>query len=123
MYADTDFYLALLKERDWLKERAVQVCEKKGSVLYTSVVTVVELLLLAKRFSLDPERLLACVFGVTPRVVGIEKGTALEAAHYMKRKKVNVFDALHAAYCGGHIVSSDKVFDRLGLSRLKLEKA
>ena len=45
------------------------------------------------------------------------------AAHYMKAKNVNVFDAIHAGYCiRSTIISSDKVFDRLGLKRIALEK-
>lgn len=53
----------------------------------------------------------------------LEEKTALLAAHYIKQKKINVFDALHAAYAQfDEIISSDHIFDELGLDRIKLEK-
>ena len=45
------------------------------------------------------------------------------AAGFMKEHGVGVFDSLHAAHCGdGKIISSDRVFDRLGIKRIRLEE-
>jgi hypothetical protein len=40
----------------------------------------------------------------------------------MKEKGMNVFDALHAVTCGDNmIISSDSIFDMVGLGRISLE--
>lgn len=122
-YADTDFFLALLKESDWLRDRALRIYHKNKGNITTSVTTVIELLLLAERLSIDPERLLAGAFEIAPNIRGITINTALVAAHYIKDKGLNVFDAFHAAYCENNpIISSDHIFDTIGIERIKLEK-
>ena len=42
------------------------------------------------------------------------------AAEYIKNG-VNVFDAFHAAHCNGEIISSDHIYDKLNIKRIKLE--
>ncbi|MBI4016390.1 MAG: PIN domain-containing protein [Candidatus Aenigmarchaeota archaeon] len=122
IYADTDFFLALLKDKDWLQEKAIKIYQEHKSHITTSVTTIIELLLLAKRVSINPERLLISVFEIVPSITGIENNTALAAAHYVKENGVNVFDALHAAYCAeGEIISSDHIYDRIGIKRIVLE--
>jgi predicted nucleic acid-binding protein len=122
VYADTDFFLALAKERDWLHAKALRAYHQHKGGLVTSVATVAELLLVAPRFSLDPERLLSNVFDMVTAVIGIDLNTALVAAHYMKERGLGAMDALHAAYCGTAVMlSSDHAFDTLGMERIKLE--
>jgi predicted nucleic acid-binding protein len=118
VYADTDLFLALLKPSDWLKENARKIYERYRGQITTSEATLMELLILSKRFSLDPVRLMAAVMAMTD----IEDEAYLRAAYYMKEHGLNPFDALHAAKCGGTIISSDKAFDKLGIKRIKLEK-
>ena len=121
IYADTDFFLALLKGSDWLKRGAKRLLRKHHDQLWTSEVTLTELLLLAKEFSLDPRRLLVDAMGIA-RVDDRIGRLYLTAANVIKQQGVGVFDALHAAYCGNdQILSSDKVFDRLGLDRIPLK--
>ncbi|NPA47856.1 MAG: PIN domain-containing protein [Thermococci archaeon] len=117
VYADTDFFLALLKPSDWLKENAKKLYKKYNGEITTSDVTFIELLLLARKYDLDPIRLTASVMAIT----GIDDDLYLRAAYYMKEKNLNPFDAFHAAHCGGTIISSDKAFDRIGIKRIKLE--
>ena len=120
IYADTDFFLALLKGSDWLKQAAKRLLRKYHGQLWTSEVTLTELLLLAKEFSLDPRRLLVDAMGIA-RVDDRIARLYLTAANVIKQQGIGVFDALHAAYCGNdQILSSDKVFDRLGLDRIAL---
>ncbi|EEB73921.1 type II toxin-antitoxin system VapC family toxin [Thermococcus sp. AM4] len=118
VYADTDFFLALLKPNDWLKENARKLYEKYKGRITTSEATFLELLILSKRFNLDPLRLLAAVMAIIEE----ENEDYLRAAYYMKEHNLNPFDAVHAAKCGGVIISSDKAFDKLGIKRIKLEK-
>jgi predicted nucleic acid-binding protein len=118
VYADTDFFLALLKPNDWLKENARKLYEKYKGRITTSEATFLELLILSKRFNLDPLRLLAAVMAIIEE----ENEDYLRAAYYMKEHNLNPFDAVHAAKCGGVIISSDKAFEKLGIKRIKLEK-
>ena len=122
IYADTDFFLALMKKPDWLKESAKTLYDQHRERLWTSPATMIELLLVAAEYGLDPERLLVDAMEIAELREG-DAGVFLRAANFVKEKGVNVFDSLHAAFCGhgGTILSSDKVFDRLGLTRIRLE--
>ena len=51
-YADTDFFLAILKNSDWLKEKAKQIHEKNKENLFVSPFTIVEIMIICKRETL-----------------------------------------------------------------------
>ena len=118
MYADTDFFLALLKERDWLKEKAKRALEEYKGQIATSVVTFIELALIAKKYDLDIVRLFTSIMSIC----GIEDERVLKAAIYVRDYGLGVFDAFHGAYCDGKIVSSDHAYERIGIERIKLEE-
>ena len=115
IYADTDFFLALLKPADRLKDKVKKILEKNRDNITTSEVTFIELMLLAKRYSLDHIRIVTDVM----KICGIEDQTYLKAAMYIA-DGVGVFDAFHAAHCKEEIISSDSVYDRLGFKRIRL---
>lgn len=117
MYADTDFFLALLKGDDWLKKRALAVLELYHDEITTSEVTFIELMLLANKYKLDPVELTSNVMALSHT----QDPTYLKAAYFIK-KGLNVFDAFHAAHSNASIISSDKIYDRLGFKRIKLEE-
>ena len=117
IYADTDFFLALMKPNDWLKENAKKILERYEGQITTSETTFLELLIVAKKYNLDPIKLTSAVMALT----GIEEDVYLRAAYYMKKHGLNAFDAFHAAKCGGVIISSDKVYEKVGIKRIKLE--
>ena len=120
-YADTDFFLALIKPTDWLKSPAKRLFEQYRDGLWTSVVTVIEMLLLSERMQLDPERIVMDVTEIA-EVRGVDRTKLLLAAHFMRENKMHTFDALHAAFAqGDEILSSDRVYDRIGLKRIPLE--
>ena len=121
IYADTDFFLALLKDSDWLKTPALKLLDEHRGKLWTSPATMIELLLLAAEFNLDPHRLLVDALSLA-ELKGGEADVFLAAAAYMQEHQSGVFDSLHAAYCGtgSKIISSDRVFDKLGLERIGL---
>ena len=56
-FIELDFLLALIKNDDWLKEKAVAAYEKYKSSLWTTGFTIAELLLLSEEYGLDPEKL------------------------------------------------------------------
>lgn len=119
-YADSDFFLALLKKDDWLKEKAIDIYRKHKGNIWTSEWAVVELLLIVNRFEIDPERLVADIFGLAS-ISGASKEKLAAAAHLMKKYRMNTFDALHAVTCkGDSIISSDKVFDEIAIERINL---
>lgn len=118
VYADSDFFLALIKENDWLKKKAEKLLSTEK--IWTSQWAVVEILLLSKEYRLDPEKVvisiskIADIHGDLPALLG--------AAHLIKDKGMTVFDALHAVSCKNDtIISSDRVFEEIGLKRIKLE--
>lgn len=117
IYADTDFFLALLKPADWLRDKAKKIFEENEGNITTSEATFIELMLLAKRYNLEYIGIVTNVM----KICRIEDQTYLKAALYIENG-VGVFDAFHAAHCREEIISSDPVYDRLGFKRTKLEK-
>jgi predicted nucleic acid-binding protein len=120
VYADTDFFAAILKETDWLKEPALKLLATYRDDLRASVACVLELLLLSKKFDLNAERLINDIYLIA-QVDDVEHGRAMLAAGYMDEYGLNPFDAMHAASAGTHpLISSDHVFDRLEIKRIPL---
>ena len=119
MYADLDFWLALLKDDDWLADRAESLLDDYENDLEVSLATFIELFLVEERFAFDRERAVTAILELAtyegdPNVVyqaseNIDEG-------------LNTFDAFHAALSGGSIISSDRAYDELtGVNRIRLE--
>lgn len=112
MYAETDFLLALIKDEDWLGERAETVYENNRTELWTSRFTLVELLLVSYREGLDPERVVANATALV-EIRGDEE-TVVTAATYVADQGLTPFDAIHLVESDGdEIVSSDGAYDGL----------
>ena len=114
-YADTDLFLALLKPTDWLKENARRILEEEKGRIYTSEATYIELMLLAKRYGLDPVRIAIDVMAICN-----EKNGEYQAAAVLISQDVGVFDSFHAVHSNGKIISSDKIYRKLGLEQIDL---
>ena len=114
-YADTDFFLALLKPTNWLKENARRILEKEKGKIYTSEATYIELMLLAKRYGLDPVRITVDVMAICN-----EKNGEYQAAAELISQDGGVFDSCHAVHSNGKIISSDKIYRKLGLEQIDL---
>ena len=120
IYADTDLFLALIKSEDWLKKNAIDFVKKNKGDITTSVVTVVETLLICRRHGIDSEEIVGSIFEIA-QVEGISSEEAMQVAHLIKNENVGVFDSFHAVLSRDmSIVSSDKVYDRIGKERIKL---
>ena len=119
MYADLDFWLALLKDDDWLADRAESILDEHEGDLEVSLATFIELFLIEEQFAFDRERAVTAIlelatYGGDPNVVYQASENIDEGLH--------TFDAFHAALSGGSIISSDRAYDELtGVSRLRLE--
>lgn len=120
-YADSDFFIALLKEDDWLKKKAETILKEYKNKIWTSNYAIIEMLLLSKKFGLDPEKIVASIVQIAR--VNNDISHILSAAHLMKEKNMTTFDALHAVCSKNDIViSSDEIFEKIGLKRIKLEE-
>jgi len=120
MYAETDFILALLKEDDWLSDRAEKIYNKEKDSLWTSSHTVMELMLIAYREDLNVLKVVSETIELL-EIRGNFKHME-SAATYIEEEDITPFDALHLVKSRGEkIVSSDKTFDSYN-ERLKLEE-
>jgi len=120
VYADTDFFLALIKEEDWLKSSAKKVLDDYEGEIWTSIVTVIEIALLCKRENIDIERAIVDLVQIA-ELEAVEIDQVFQAIEYMERDGLDVFDAFHASFCGEEkMISSDKVFDEVLSERVEL---
>jgi predicted nucleic acid-binding protein len=112
MYAETDFLLALIKDEDWLGDRAERVYRQQADDLWSSRLTLVELLLVAYREDLHAERVVANAAALIDIRGDVE--TVVAAATYVEEHGLTPFDALHLVESSGDtIVSSDDAYDGL----------
>ena len=119
MYADLDFWLALLKDDGWLADRAESLLDEYENELAVSLATFIELFLIEERFAFDRERAVTAIFELAtyegdPNVV-------YQASENIN-EGMNTFDAFHAALSGGSIISSDQAYNQLtNVNRIRLE--
>ena len=115
MYVESDILYAYLKPRDWLKEYAERII--KRFKLITSVITIIEIEVVAKRdfgddFANSVLRNLETLNNL--EFVPLKLDAIKKAIDYRKKFGLNIFDSLHAASAfilHKDIVSSDRIFD------------
>ena len=59
------------------------------------------------------------------KIKNVDRKLIIQAAYYMKHEGLNPADSIHASYAkleDVSIISSDDVYDKLGISRIKLQK-
>lgn len=110
MYVETDFLLALIKEEDWLGERAQAVYRDHRDELWTSQFTLVELLMVAYRENRNTERVVTNASKLLE--VRGDVDTVVAAATYVEDHGFTPFDALHLVESDGDtVVSSDATYE------------
>jgi len=119
MYADTDFWVALLKDDDWLADQAVNVLDENRGDLEVSLATFIELFLIEERYSFDREQAVTSVLELAS--YDGDEDIPYQASAYID-DGLSTFDAFHAALAGGAIVSSDKAFDEIDVQRVELDR-
>lgn len=119
MYADTDFWLALLKDDDWLADRAEARLEEYQGDLEVSLATFIELFLVEERFEFDRERAVLAILELAE--CEVEPDVVFQASAYVD-DGLGTFDAFHAALAGESLLSSDGAFDRIAIERVSLER-
>lgn len=121
IYADTDFFIALVKDDDWLQDRAVEIALENEGRIYTSRATLLELLVISDRFEFD--RMEALTYALEIATVPEDEDVLFQAADYMEQDGLTAFDAYHLAYAGeDSIISSDNAFDDVTDDRLAIEE-
>ena len=122
MFADTDFLLALIKDSDWLKDKAAKILKQNRKKINTSVSVMIEVALICKRLKINAIEVFSNVF----ELINVDEETyaiCMRAVLYIEKYGLNVFDAFHAAYCNNDkIVSSVSVYEKVGIERVKLER-
>lgn len=121
-YADTDFFIALMKESDWLKERAKQIYESHKENLFVTPFTIVEIMILCKRENISIKKTLIQV----SRIAKLESSSSwdifLKAGDYVV-KGATIFDSLLMAICSENdqIISSDNIYQKFGFKVIDLK--
>ena len=119
-YADTDFFIALSSERDRHNKWAEDLLKRYKGNIYTSLLTLVELALVSVRKNQPVETMIASAISIA-ELIDVSKNSALAAAHFIDHGDVGVFDSFHASLCGNEIISSDHIFEKLGIISLGKE--
>lgn len=119
VYADTDFFFALIKSNDRLHQSAKDIYERYKGNISASLPVVLEILLVSKKLDMPAKVLVGYILDIA-KVDGIDPITILLAAHYMDEQNLSTFDAFHAALCGKEIISSDHIYDKLGITRIRI---
>ena len=121
LYADTDFFVALVKDDDWLQERAAALARENEGEIYTSRATLLELLMISERFEFD--RMEALSYALEIASVPEDESVLFRAADYMEQHGLTAFDAYHVAYADEDpIASSDTSFDDVTDDRVPIEE-
>ncbi len=119
-----DFILALIKESDWLKDKSEEIYDKHKSEIWSSQITLQELMLYCYKNKVDPVGTTeesSKLIRITEVPMNYEK--MLMVSHIMRRYGATPFDAMHAVAAkeDGQIISSDSIYDKIGFKRIKLE--
>ncbi|MBI4014874.1 MAG: PIN domain-containing protein [Candidatus Aenigmarchaeota archaeon] len=115
IFADTDFFLSLIKRDDWLKKNALKVYEKyKGGIASSSIV-LLELMFACPKYELDEEIVAGSFFGICDDVEGVTVEEGMKIAWLIKEKGFGAADAFHYVLSHGRvIVTSDRMFAKNG---------
>jgi predicted nucleic acid-binding protein len=128
-YADTDLFLALLKDSDWLKEKAKKIYEENKDSIYVSPFTVAELMVVCIR---EDVPLRETIFQIS-RIAGftyIRWEVFFNAVEYIE-EGASIFNSLLMAlvkrseinFLGENkIISSDKIYKKFDFNVTDLRK-
>ena len=119
-YADTDFFIAISNSGDRLNTWAIKALESYEGNIYTSILTLFELALVSVSKGIPVESMISSVLSIA-ELRGSSKQSALAAAHLIDHEGVGVFDSFHASLCEGEIISSDHIYEKLGIKRAGLD--
>ena len=111
MYVESDFILALIKDDDWLGEKAEEIYLREKNDLWTSRYTLIELMMVAYRDDLNVSRVVSEVIELVD--IRGDHSEIEAAALYIQDEGFTPFDALHLVASGDDkIISSDSKYEK-----------
>ncbi len=128
-YADSDFFLALMKDSDWLKEKAKKIYEKYKGEIYVTPFTLVELMVVCQREGIPIKETLFQISRIAG-VTFIRWDLFFNASEYVEQG-ASIFDALFMAFAKesertfneeSQLISSDRIYEKFGFKVIDLKK-
>jgi predicted nucleic acid-binding protein len=121
-YADTDFFLALMKDSDWLKDKAKKVYQDNKDNLFVAPFTIAEVMIICKREEIPLKETLLQISRIA-KMQSISWDVFLKACDYIE-EGATIFDSLLMAFCTkeNEIISSDNIYEKFGFNVVDLKK-
>lgn len=118
-YADADFFLAIIKDSDWLKEKAKKIYEKHKDSIWITPFTVVEIMMVCRREQIPIREVLIQISRIAKLEI-INWEVFFTACNHIE-KGATIFDSLLMAFCKDNIIiSSDKLYEKFGFEVISL---
>ena len=121
-YADTDFFLALMKDSDWLKEKVREVYKRNKLSIFVSPFTIAEMMIVCKRENIPIKETLMQISRIA-KLENFSWNIFFSACNFME-KGATVFVSLLMAICSKNdqIISSDNIYKKFGFKVIDLKK-
>ena len=122
IYADTDFFLALMKNSDWLKEKARQIYEKNKENIFVSPFTIAEIMIICKREDIPIRETLFQISRIS-KLESMDWNVFYRSCSFLE-KGATIFDSLLMAFCSENdkIISSDNIYEKFDFDVIDLKK-
>jgi predicted nucleic acid-binding protein len=120
-YADSDFFLALMKDSDWLKEKAKKIYTENKDDIYITPFTVVEIMIVCKREDISIKDTLIQISRIA-KLESLNWEIFFKTSDYVE-KGATIFDSLMMASCNENvIIGSDSIYRKFGFNVIDLRK-
>jgi len=120
-YADTDFFLALMKDSDWLKEKAKKIYNENKGNIFVTPFTIAEIMIICKRENLPIKETLLQISRIA-KLEGISWDIFFSSCDFIE-KGATIFDSLLMAFAKDNIIiSSDNAYEKFGLNFIDIKK-
>ncbi|MEK6908438.1 MAG: PIN domain-containing protein [Nanoarchaeota archaeon] len=121
-YADTDFFLALMKDFDWLKANAKKIYEFNKDNIFVTSFTIVEIMIVCKRENISIKDTLIQISRIS-KLESLSWDIFFKACSFIE-KGATIFDSLLMASCNSEdqIIGSDNIYQKFGFNVIDLKK-
>jgi predicted nucleic acid-binding protein len=121
-YADSDFFLALMKNSDWLKEKAKEIYYKNKGNIWVTPFTIAEIMIVCKRENIPIKKTLIQISRIA-KLESIPWEIFLRACNYIE-KGATIFDSLLMSFSVDKckIISSDNIYKKFGFNTISLQE-
>ena len=121
-YADTDFFLAIMKSTDWLKDKAKKVYKENKNNIFISPFTIAEVMIICKRENIPIKETLLHISRIA-KLENLSWEIFFRASNFVE-KGATIFDGLLMAFCSENdqIISSDNIYKAFGFEVIDLKR-